>query len=189
MWLFRKKSFFSLFCFWIIATPFLLTGCGNLQITPGDLTTSALNALPKAELSLPSAVKRPVGSPTEVYTRVARGVLSCWFGSHGPLKTTHRFHAQAEPRSKGGNSRITLYEIPKDRTRKLGDRAFSISITRDGTRAHVETENSRLSKRQANQFTKDVERWAAAQTGCLTPEEVAKDWSAETQTSNAPNKK
>ena len=32
----------------------------------------------------PADAPRPVGAPTEIYTRVARGILTCWFGPGGP---------------------------------------------------------------------------------------------------------
>ncbi len=44
-------------------------------------------------------------SPTDVYTRIARGALTCWFGAAGPLKGTHIYHAEAAPASQGDKPR------------------------------------------------------------------------------------
>ncbi len=170
----------------------LLAGCTNAPLPKiaDDLAktaNTAIAALPKPDLALPTnTYNPPVGTPTTIYTRVARGALTCWFGGHGPLKKTHRFHAQADPPQQGGRSHITIYEIPKDKARKLGDRAFVIQITPDGASAKVETKNTRLPKSQATKFAKDVARWAANEEGCLKAEEIAKDWSP---TATAGNKK
>ncbi len=160
-----------------------LAGCSNSPLTTADLgstASKAIAALPKPNLALPiNSYKPPVGSPTTVYTRVARGALSCWFGAHGPLKHTHRFHAQAEPPSKGGHSRITIYKNPKDKSRALGDRAFAIQIVPDGTSAKLLIENTSLSKVQVRKYSADAARWAANEEGCYKSEEVAKDWAAQ----------
>ncbi len=160
-----------------------LSGCSNSPLPEIDLSSTAskaLAALPKPDLTLPiNSFKPPVGTPTEIYTRVARGALTCWFGSHGPLKKTHRFHAQADPPSKGGHSRITIYKIPKDKTRSLGDRAFAIQIVPDGTSAKLLIENLSLPKVQVDRYSADAARWAANDEGCFKSEDIAKDWSAQ----------
>lgn len=162
----------------------LIAGCSNVPKLPTaeSLATSATNAfsaLPKPTLDLQlNKIKPPVGSPTEIYTRIARGALSCWLGAYGPIKTTHMFRAAAEPRSKGGRSTITIYEAPKDKNRKIGKRAFAVRIAPSGNTASVSAENVTLSEKLAERFNIDVHRWAANDQGCFAPEDVAQDWTA-----------
>lgn len=141
-------------------------------------TTDALSALPTPEFKLPTVTKPPSGSPTDIYTRIARGALTCWLGGHGPLKGTHRFHARAEPPHKGGESTITIFKKVTDPNRNMGDRAYSILIKPSGTSAEVQTANHKLSAELAASFDKDVTLWAASAEGC-SPEGVTAGWTAE----------
>lgn len=166
-----------LFC----GAPFLLAGCsGDLKLE--DLTTNGLSELPKTMSSFaPTAYKAPVGSATEVYTRVARGVLTCWMGAHGSLKGTHLFQAEAEPRAKGGAAKIAIHERVKDTPKKRGRKAFSVSITPVGEGASIATENLAFPEAQGKSMRGDIDRWAAAEEGCLkTP--ITEGWSTPEET-------
>ena len=73
-----------------------------------------------------------VGAPTEVYARVARGAMACWFGTSGPLKANYIYHAEAEPAAQGGKAEIVIHE--RDRTIDNPQRCagFHVGITKDG---------------------------------------------------------
>jgi hypothetical protein len=120
-----------------------------------------------------------VGTPTEVYTRIARGVLTCWFGAEGPLKAQYIYHAAAEPASRGGNSEIKIMtrDMAADDPRAL--RAYRVAISPSQDKTRVEIENVRLPEVLANRLKLDVERWAAAEDGGCGETPVTAGWAAE----------
>ncbi|MGE3227997.1 MAG: hypothetical protein AB7J30_00965 [Hyphomicrobium sp.] len=165
------------------AACFALAGCA-LQM-PGpvvSLPTPPETGKPEAEKQetggIPSAsealkgVLKPeglvVGTSTEVYTRIARGVLTCWFGASGPLKASYIYHAEAEPQSMGGSSEIKI--LTRDTDTDAEDpralRAYRITIAPSGGQARVETENVRLPEPLAARLKADVERWSGDEAGC-----------------------
>lgn len=109
----------------------------------------------------------PVGTPTEIYTRVARGILKCWFGSYGPLKASYKFYADAEPPSKGGGSQISIHTKDETTTDPRSIRAWRVGIVpgQDGTSLQIE--NIKLQTALAEDLEKDVRRWGAAEEGCF----------------------
>ena len=138
--------------------------------------TGALNAIPEAAKALvPKGVKPPVGSSTEVYTRVARGALTCWMGGHGGMRKTHLFQADAKPRSKGGAAQSDIHERLKGKPNVPGRRIFAVSITPVGEGASVTAETLGLPQEQGEAMFADVERWAAAEEGCLK-EPITEGW-------------
>ena len=143
------------------------TGCTGLSL-PSLEEVGADEAPPGSAIQamlIPSG--RVVGSPTEVYTRVARGVLTCYFGADGPLKANYIYHAQAEPASKGGNSRIRIMTRDHEASDPRALRAYLIEIgPGDGGVTKVEVENRRLSEPQAASLKQDVERWSTGEEGC-----------------------
>ena len=139
-----------------------LGGCASEAPSAGDLLPSAdsLTTLPPLSGTL------VVGTPTEVYTRVARGVLTCWFGASGPLKGQYIYHAQADPPSKGGRAQIAIHT--KDKTAKdpRSIRAFRVVIAPGAERTTVDVENYKFEKPLAMRFRSDVGRWAGKKAGC-----------------------
>ena len=98
-----------------------------------------------------------VGSPTEVYTRVARGVLTCWFGAAGPLKSTHIYHAEADPASKGGKSEIEIFRKDPTAPDPRSLRAYRILIQPSGSSStKVEVENLTIDEPLASRLGSDV---------------------------------
>ncbi|MEL7047695.1 MAG: hypothetical protein AAFO75_01830 [Pseudomonadota bacterium] len=153
---------------------FVLAGCGASLTETANLATSAL---PLPTLAVPTVFGGPVGDASEVYARVARGVLTCWLGPNGPLKETHLFHAVSEPARNGGLSQIALYQRAKPNSRKRGAKAAIIRIEPYGSSANVSFENLRLSEIQADQFDSDIYNWAAANEGC-EPAGIKTGWDA-----------
>lgn len=107
-----------------------------------------------------------VGTPTDIYARVARGALACWFGKAGPLKDTYVYHANAEPPSKGGKAKIVVHERESSAENPRGLRAFRISIVPDGESSKIAIENLKLPEPLGTSMENDVQRWARGGIGC-----------------------
>lgn len=133
----------------------------------------ALPALP----ALPSPDSDPLGSPTEIYTRVARGATVCWFGPHGPLRGTHIFNAEADPPSKGGRAEIVIHERDASMPNPRGNRAFRVQILPVGERSQLEVENIRFPLETGQSMTADVRRWARNDLSCQNAPQT-KGWDA-----------
>ncbi len=168
----------------LVAYAAAAAGCSN-NLKLEDLqsgATGALAAIPAAAKSIvPGAIKQPVGSATEVYTRVAHGAVTCWLGPQGPLKGTHLFQAKAQPRSEGGAAEIAIHERIKGAPNQPGKKVFLVAITPIGERASVSSNNLGLPQPQGDSMRSDVERWAADDVGCLA-EPIAEGWNAEEKT-------
>jgi hypothetical protein len=119
-----------------------------------------------------------VGTPTEVYTRIARGVLTCWFGADGPLKTGYIYHAEASPASKGGNSEIKIMTRDQDADDPRALRAYRVLISPSGDKTRLEIENVRIPEPMAARLKLDVERWSRNEEGC-GESPVTAGWGAE----------
>ncbi|MCC7251324.1 hypothetical protein [Hyphomicrobium sp.] len=130
------------------------------------------------------------GTPTEVYTRIARGVLTCWFGADGPLKAKYIYHADAEPASKGGRSEIKIMTRDREAEDPRALRAYRVVIApSEDRKAKVEVENLRLPQPLAERFKLDVERWSKDEPGCGEGP-VTAGWGAEPAIeTSAPGKK
>ncbi|MGB4865220.1 MAG: hypothetical protein WBP38_04930 [Hyphomicrobium sp.] len=128
----------------------------------------------------PAAYEKPVGSPTEIYARVARGANSCWFGGSGPLKKDYIYHAEADAPSRGGKAKIEIHVRDPSQPNPRGPKAFRINIDPepDGTSAALKVENLRMPEPMANGMTADVHRWAKGDQGCAGSSTVA-GWGAE----------
>lgn len=111
-----------------------------------------------------------VGAPTDVYARVARGAMACWFGTDGPLKADYIYHAEAQPPSKGGRAEIVIHEIDRASENPRGLRAYRIAIVPSGEIASLSIENLKLPDRLAGSMENDVRRWAAGAIGCTQAE-------------------
>lgn len=144
-------------------------------------TLPSLPALPP----FPAADSDPVGSPTEIYTRIARGATLCWFGTHGTLKSTHIFNAEAEPPSKGGRAEIVIHERDPSQPNPRGPRAFRIQILPVGDNAKLEVENVRFPIEIGQAMTGDVRRWARDDLTCAGAPQT-RGWDAESKPPEAP---
>ncbi|KAB2851429.1 MAG: hypothetical protein F9K44_01595 [Hyphomicrobiaceae bacterium] len=130
----------------------LVAGCAASETMPNLITVSA------------TAPKYP-GSPTEIYTRVARGVLACWFGPRGFLDgQRYLYFARAEPVTKGAASEILVHERVDDNQRGL--KMFVVSIAGRGEDAAVEATNLKMPPDLGERMVRDVHRWAKGGLGC-----------------------
>lgn len=151
----------------------------NAQIESSSISALSAALMPKDKV---------VGTPTEVYTRIARGVLTCWFGASGPLKTGYIYHADAEPASKGGNSEIKIMVRDATAADPRSVRAYRVAIAPYEGRTRVEIENSRLPEPLASRLKEDVERWSGDEEGCGKAP-VTAGWAAEQVVDKKPAKK
>jgi hypothetical protein len=129
-----------------------VTGCGttSLQQTLGAAMGSVSHAEP----------------PVEIYSRIARGALSCWFGPQGSLKKTHIFHADAAPPTAGGEAEIILHERDTGAQSPRSLRWFRINVIKSGEGSTVQVENLRFPEPAAREMTADVVRWAGGTYDC-----------------------
>jgi hypothetical protein len=158
----------------------LLGGCSS-DGTTTPIGLPATESLPKLP-ALPTVASftsgpLPTGTPTEIYTRVARGLLTCWFGSNGPLKPTYIYHADATPPSKGGGAVIDIHSRDLAATDPRALRAWRVAIKKGDERPVLEIENFKLAAPMAERLDADVRRWAGDQEGCGEAP-VAEGWGA-----------
>ncbi len=167
------------------AASLLLGGCSGA--TPPVLPT-----LPEIAEALSLHQDEVVGSPTEVYERVARGAMACWFGAAGPLKANYIYHAEAQPAAQGGTAEIVIHERDRQSENPRGLRAFRVAIAPKGETASVDIEILKLPDPLARSMKKDVRRWAAGGIGCTegkgqwsphlpTPPENPETWRSRTR--------
>jgi hypothetical protein len=119
-------------------------------------------------LGLASNASVHAESPVEIYSRVARGALACWFGPNGSLKKTLVFHADVAPEPKGGTAEIVLHQRDAAAESPRSLRAYRIVIERTGEGSRMVSENMRLPEAVARDMQADLGRWATGQTGCAT---------------------
>jgi hypothetical protein len=147
----------------------MVGGCANSSLPPlptANLVTGGLSGLPVPEFKLPDADAEPMGTPTQIYTRVARGAQICWFGGNGALKSKYIFYADAEPPSKGGQSEIVIHERDATTPNPRGARAFRVLVTPSGDNAALQTENVRFPLEVGQKMIADVRRWARDDLTC-----------------------
>jgi hypothetical protein len=127
---------------------------------PGKTANPAVSSVPYETAAIVS------GTPTEVYALVARGVLGCWFGAGGPLKTSHVFQAEAEPPAKGGAAEIVIHERDASFRDQRGVRAYRVSFASEVTGVRVGMTALKFEAARAQAMAKDVQNWAKGGTGC-----------------------
>lgn len=130
-----------------------LAGCGAKLLDTGALSIASSTSV------------HPEG-PIEIYSRVARGALPCWFGAQGSLKKTHIFHADVAPESKGGATEIVIHEKDPAADSPRSLRAYKISIAASGSGSQMTGENLKMPADVAAGMRSDLLRWAKGETGC-----------------------
>lgn len=130
----------------------ILSSCSN----------ASLPTLPKLELPV-SAYKE---EPSEIYSRIARGAMACWFAPSGPLKQTHVFHADVAPPSENAGAEIVIHERDRAAPSPLSLRAYKISIARTPEGTAVAGQNLKLPEPLATTMAEDIRRWAGGKLDC-----------------------
>lgn len=148
-----------------IAVAAALAGCSGS--TPSLTSVAAVPDLAAVTPKLaPADAPRPVGAPTEIYTRIARGILTCWFAPGGPMKPAYIYHADAEPPSKGGASVISIHLRDRDATDPRSIRAWKLAVVPAPEGTTVDIENFKLPPQIAEPLARDARRWAAGEEAC-----------------------
>ena len=149
--------------------------------TPLQLPTIAsLGEMPKLEIPKLEAPKLTIepsliqASSAEIYTRVARGAMACWFGGQGRLTGSYIFHADAAPAMNGGAVEIVVHERAVDQPKPWGYKAFRVQLAETtgldgasgsgGTRITVD--NLRMPEAEAPRMRAEVFKWAVGTEGC-----------------------
>lgn len=131
-----------------------LAGCG---------TTS----LPATLGSAPSSTHAE--PPVEIYSRIARSALICWFGAQGGLKKSHIFHADVAPDSAGGGAEIIVHERDDTAENPRSFRAYRIAIAPAAGGSEVAAQNLRMPVDVGREMGADVIRWAKGKPECGSP--------------------
>ena len=154
---------------WLPVT-LLTLGVAACSSTGGEGPAWTLPAMP----SLPTVAsigagpeERPVGSATELYARVARGAVACWFGPAGQLKKDYIYHAEADAPSRGGKAEIVVHQRDPAQPNPRGAKAFKVNINPLGETATVQTENLKMPERIGAAMAADVGRWSKGDQGCV----------------------
>ena len=156
----------------VMLAPAALAGCGQTLSLPPPPTTAS----PSETKSTPPPIGRDMpasdykftaaGQPVDIYTLVARGALTCWFGLDGPLKPTHVFTAEAAPPANGGQAEIVILERDVSRPDQRGARAFQVVFATKPAGTEVEIATQRMTVEVSQAMKQDVETWARGQPGC-----------------------
>ena len=141
--------------------PLALTGLPTSSLATPGLATSGAAGSSRGGISSEHAEP-----PVEIYSRIARGALRCWFGTEGSLKKTHVFHADVAPAATNGGADIALYERDKSGQTPHAIRAYRIAIARSGEGSSVQSENYRMPDSVAHDMGADIGRWGQGQEGC-----------------------
>jgi hypothetical protein len=156
-----------------------LGGCGGTDL----LKTSSLSALPDLP-KLPASIAITPHSSShgesthEIYSRVARGAKTCWFGPGKPLVKGYVFDGEAASDADGGAAEVAVHVRTPDQPNPRGGKVFIVSITKVADGSKLEMESRRLSDVMAEQMRANVAKWAktgSVECGPLTVpgEEVA----------------
>jgi hypothetical protein len=141
--------------------------CAGGPGTLPPLTTGALvpgAAVPAGRIAAPVP---------EVYTRIARPALACWFGPGGALKPTHVFQADLEPADRGGRSEVAIHERQTGGETLIGRRVLRIALEPSDTSTELTIENFRLPDPLFQRLRADLARWIEGATDCNPADIVA----------------
>ncbi|MCL4768404.1 MAG: hypothetical protein KJZ80_19475 [Hyphomicrobiaceae bacterium] len=128
----------------------------------------ALPALPGTSEPL-----RAQGPVVDVYMRIARGAMACWFGADGALSGSHIFHADVEPASRGGTAEVVVHEMDHAQPKPWGRRAFRVLLgPADGATA-ISVENLAMPDEVATRMRADVFQWIESKAACSTKQSPA----------------
>jgi hypothetical protein len=129
------------------------------KIPASALTNISLPSLPVIDVTA-GEPGRVSGPPSEIYRLIASGSARCWFAPRSPLKTTHIFHADAEPPAKGGAVEVAVLVRDLAAPKPWGPRAFRVMLTADGDYTAINVQNLSMDAEVAAQMRADVFHWA-----------------------------
>lgn len=170
-----------------LSVALVLGGCAG---GGGDAPALTLPEMPKMpDLSAVSSITAPAeeapqGSATELYTRIARGAVGCWFATNGPLKKGYIYHAEADAPSRGGKAEITIHVRDMAQPNPRGPKAFKVTIDpKDEASAVLASENLKMPEPMAEAMKADIGRWSHGELGCKGAT-TATGWAPEDHTAS-----
>lgn len=147
-----------------------LGACGNASELLNTASVPALPSLPKSIAITPHSSSHGEGTH-EIYSRVARGAKTCWFGPGKPLVKGYVFDGESASDADGGAAEVSVHVRTPDQPNPRGGKVFIVSITKEGDGSKLEMESRRLSDVMAEQMRADVAKWAkagSAECGAIT---------------------
>lgn len=112
-----------------------------------------------------SVVKK--GTPVELYTRVARGIKTCWFSGDRIDFKKYLFFAETSQETKVGSAGISIHEFDKNGRRGL--KAYEVKFESIDGGTYVEPKNYRLDAVTSKQLELAVNRYADNKLSCEIP--------------------
>jgi hypothetical protein len=142
----------------VCAIALMLGACEGTAI----LKTASLSNLPTLPTSI---VITPYSSnhsesTHEIYSRVARGAKTCWFGPGKPLVKDYFFDGEAASDVDGGAAEVAVHVRTPDQPNPRGGKVFIVGITKVADGSKLEMESRRIPDGMAEQLRADVARWA-----------------------------
>lgn len=147
----------------------VLPGIIGIACALAACSTATLPSLPKIELPVVAYKEEP----SEVYSRIARGAMACWFSPNGPLKKNYAFHADVAPPSDNAGAEIVIHERDSAAPSPLSLRAYKILIARQPEGTAVAEQNFKLPESLAATMAQDIRRWAGGNLDCGAATPVA----------------
>jgi hypothetical protein len=147
----------------------MLAGCGSTDL----LKTASLPALPTlpASIAITAHSSNHRENTHEIYSRVARGAKTCWFGPGKPLVKGYVFDGESASDADGGAAEVAVHVRTPDQPNPRGGKVFIVGITKVADGSKLEMESRRIPDTLAEQMRADVARWAKAgsvECGALT---------------------
>jgi hypothetical protein len=138
-----------------------LAGCGSTDL----LKTSSLSALPDlpklpASIAITGHTSSHGENTHEIYSRVARGAKTCWFGPDKPLTKGYVFDGESASDADGGAAEVAVHVRTPDQPNPRGGKVFIVSITKVADGSKLEMESRRIPDAMAEQMRANVARWA-----------------------------
>lgn len=146
-----------------------LAGCSGTDL----LNTASLPAMP----AIPSSIAVTAHSSNhsesthEIYSRVARGAKTCWFGPGKPLVKGYAFDGESASEADGGAAEVAVHVRTPDQPNPRGGKVFVVGITKVADGSKLEMESRRIPDTLAEQMRADVAKWAktgSVECGALT---------------------
>lgn len=132
-------------------------GAGACGATLPQLATA-----PLVQTSLATEI---VGSPEDIYLRIARQAQRCWFGPFGTLHGRYMMHADVPPPNSSEPVTITVHRRLANEKKPWGTSVLRLELTGQSTTSLVFANIGR-DPAQQKAFREGLTRWANGQDDC-----------------------
>lgn len=130
----------------------LAAGCSASTVGPTAVSHGQRSVLP--DTSVPAA-----------YTILGRQIKACWFNPADPVLPEHIFRAEVPATgAPDPTTRIIVYTKAPDG--RLGLKAYTVSLERQGSGTAITTENHKLDYPLAQKLSADVGYWIQGGSTC-----------------------